>query len=320
MLFICCVLNGQTLYANLSLKDQTQPSNTSQGMLKQSTPEFLYSYIDFNFDSTTDIGFNRFQGHSNLYSAGADHLVFTPSINAGIYIFRVDTELNSQFSIAPNNVTPSYQTIRNNTLFGHIRKSLNQQFSLDLAGGYGQNHVSSQSWILPNTPEQAQAFGNYHNKNWFTSFNALYKKKHNKLSLKASVGILYSQINTGSYVLLIQPAQPLQTVPTVPPLTNKVTYIMESAELGYNINSVFSPFINGGLIQVAHFQNSRPVFVTPVNGSLPQLNMNKNGFKLGGGLTFIHKQFTLRLEEKYYNAGNTFRSYQTVAGLEYRFA
>ncbi|KGP64442.1 hypothetical protein EP47_11805 [Legionella norrlandica] len=311
---------------NSSLDRQASSNNDnnakqSPNFLQQITPEFLYSYIDFDFDSTTGLNFNRYQGHSNLYSVGGDNVQFIPSVTGGIYVFRVNTEVNSQFLALPFPLTKSYQSIDNNTLFGHLRKSFKSQsqskFDVDLAAGYGQNKINSTTWIGLDTANPVLGLSNHDNSNWFTSLNGIYRKQGKKINFKAFAGLLYSQIHSGSYFLFFQPVQPVQVVT---PLTNKTTYVMEGAEVGYKLNSKLTPFINGGLIQVANISNSRPLFAAPINGSLPQLNMDKNGFKLGGGFTFKQKQFTVRLEERYYQAGRIFASYQTVAGLEYRFS
>ena len=317
MLFMCLLLNGQFVNADAPSKLQSE-NNNSTGIFKQINPEFLYSYIDFNFDSTTGGNFNRFQGHSNLFTVGADNLVLNKDVTAGIYVFKINTNLNSQFLLAPSTTeTDVSQTIHNNTLFAHVLKSFNPQFTVDLAGGYGQNKISSQTFIMPNTSSQLLGFTNFRNTNWFTSIYGIYNKSWDKIVLKTNVGVLYSQINSGSYLLSFQSAFPAQIIA---PLTNKVTYVIEGAEIGYILNSEIVPFINGALIQVAQFSNSRPTLTTPINGSLPQLNVNQNGFRVGAGLTYSHKQFSLRLEEKYYNAGGVFTSYQTLVGLAYRFS
>ena len=109
---------------------------------------------------------------------------------------------------------------------------------------------------------------------------------------------------------------------TVEPLSNKSWFLMENVELGYNLEKYPSwiPFVNAGLVQVLSFQNSRPLVSIAINGISPQLNLDKNGFRLGGGLAYTHKEVTLRLEEQYYNAGNIFRSYQTILGIKYALA
>lgn len=299
---------------------QADPDNSSSSKnhhFKQMTPEFLYSYIDFDFNSTTGANFNRYQGRSNLYSIGADHISVSPDLTGGFYLLNVQTRVHSQFQAFPVPLTSSTQSIHNHTLYGHLRKSFTPRFDVDIAGGYGQNRIHSQTRLLTHTPNQNRSFAKYHNDNWLVSVNGIYKKQWHKLLLRAYVGALYSQINTGRYSLSFAAFRSPQTIAA---LSTKTTYVIEGAELSYRPASELSTFINGGLVQVADYRNSRAVFVQPIIGTLPQLNMDRNGYKLGGGLVYRHKQITLRLEEKYYRADNLFRSYQTIAGLEYRFS
>jgi opacity protein-like surface antigen len=98
-------------------------------------------------------------------------------------------------------------------------------------------------------------------------------------------------------------------------------YVLENLELGYRLTPVMTPFINGGLIQVAYFSNSRQIInIANLLGSVPQLEMNKNAFRLGAGISFKLKHLTLRLEQKYYNAAGTFTSNNTLVSLSYQFS
>jgi len=319
MFLIFLTWSGHDLYAGILPKTQNNLSNSTSAadFYKQITPELIYSYVDFNFDSTTGINFNRFQGHSNLYSVGADHMLFRRDLIVGLYLFKIDTAVDSQFLLSPGVLNTSEQSINNNTFFGHLLKTFNSRFYLDLAGAYGQNKINTVTQIAPDSDSEQTAFSSYINNNWFVSINALYRKPWKKLLLKTNVGALYSQINSGSYLFTLQSTG---TSAIVAPLVNRATLILENAELGYAYNAELMPFINGGLIQVAQFSNSRPIVSAQINGSLPQLNMNKSGYRLGAGLAIKHKTLALRLEEKYYNAGGTFQSYQTLVGLEYQFS
>ena len=51
-----------------------------------------------------------------------------------------------------------------------------------------------------------------------------------------------------------------------------------------------------------------------------RINMNKDGFRLGAGVAYTYKNVSMRVEEKYYNASSTFKSYQTLVALEYQFS
>ncbi|MFJ1268891.1 autotransporter outer membrane beta-barrel domain-containing protein [Legionella lytica] len=297
----------------------TETNSNVTGFLKKITPEFLYGYTDFHFESSSSENINRYNGHSNLYSAGADHLSFGPSVMAGVYYFRVDTSINSAFLLSPSPVTTTSQNIKNDTIFGHVLKIFTPQIYLDLAAGYGQNKINSYLTVAPDTLDESHAYARNGSDNWFVSANGIYRKSWQKFLLRANFGVLYSQIDTGPYTYKF-PA--LETSVPIEALRNKATLLMENAELGYFINPKLMPFINGGLFQVAQFSNSRPIVnsAITVNGTLPQLNMNKDGFRLGGGVSYTHKNVTMRVEEKYYNASSTFHSFQTLAAIEYQFS
>ena len=323
---ICLLGNGQILYADALSRTQTvNPTKTvtsdkmdTAGFLKKITPEMLYGYTDFRFDSTSSDNFNRYKGHSNLYSTGADHISFGQSVMAGIYYFKIDTSLNAQFLLNPGSFTQSQQTINNNTIFGHVLKIFTPEIYADVAGGYGYNKITTYTQVAPGTTTEQDTHAINNNDNWFLSLNGIYRKTWKKYVLRANLGVLYSQIDSGPYDYLFTNSGTLQPIQS---LTNKATLLLENAELGYFINPKLMPFIGAGLIQVVQFSNSRPIIdpASDINGSLPQLNMNKNGFRLGAGVSYTYKNATVRIEEKYYNSSGTFRSYQSLAALEYSF-
>lgn len=324
-IFLIC--NGQMVHADALSRTRNDVVQTVGGssntadFLRKITPEMMYGYTDFHFDSTTGANFNRYKGHSNLYSGGADHISLSQSIMAGLYYFRIDTALASQFLFTPGTVTTSEQTITNDTIFGHVLKIFTPQIYVDLAGGYGYNRFVTFTEIAasPGGLQPTEAHERHNNDNWFISLNGIYRKSWQKFLLRANLGVLYSEIDTGSYNYIF-PAT--TTFANVAPLVNRSTLILENAEFGYSINSKLMPFIDVGLIQVAQFSNSRPLMsaATVINGSLPQLNMDKSGYRLGGGVSYNYKNLSMRLEEKYYNAGGTFESLQTLASLEYQFS
>ncbi|VEB35071.1 autotransporter domain-containing protein [Legionella cherrii] len=317
VLSVFLVLSGFCLNASTLSKDGTSNQLNSSEFLRKITPEFLYGYTDFNFDSTSGTNFNRYNGHSNLYSAGADHVSLGQTMMVGVYYFGIDTELSSQFLLTPGSVTTSEQTIHNNTIFGHLFKIFTPEIYADLGGGYGFNKFITFTEIATEpVPLIAQATNN--NNNWFISFNGIYRKIWKKFLMRANAGVLYSQIDTGRYNYFFPATDTFQVIE---PLTNKATLILENIELGYYIKPTVMPFLSGGLIQVAQFSNSRALInpASVINGSLPQLNMDKSGFRVGGGIAITYKNATIRVEEKYYNASGVFQSYQTLAALEYQF-
>ncbi|CEG57202.1 autotransporter outer membrane beta-barrel domain-containing protein [Legionella fallonii] len=302
-------------HTNQPQKASLNSASTNAPMFKRLIPKFLYSYIDFNFDSTTGPNFNRFQGHSNLYSAGADHIILAPNLFAGLYLFDIETSVDSQTVLGPAGLVLSHTNIKNNTIFGHILKAFNQNFYIDSAGAYGQNNISGVTQL---TPKPILGISSSTNHNWFYSVNGIYRKNWRKVLIKASTGILFNRVKSDTSYMFFQTEN---TPQMVKPLTNRATYVMENLELGYSLSRTITPFINGGLIQVADFANSRPIVNTvAIIGALPQLQLNQNAYRLGGGISLKLKLVTLRLEQKYYNAGGTFTSNDTLINLSCPFS
>lgn len=311
ILYSALLLNSHITYA------EEVGTKNSAGMLSHVGLSILGSYMDFKFDSTEGANFSRFNGNSKLIAVGAGNIQLAPTWYSGVSLFRAETNVGSQIFLSPGAPAISQQSTRNNTLFGHILKQVRSDFYLDLAGAYGQNKVNIQSTIMPNTNREHIGYASTSNNNWFTSFTGIYSKAWNNFLLTANGRVLYSQINSGSYSFLFQSNFPTQTVQ---PLTNKVWFLIENVEVGYNFDKLkmpVTPFVNGGLLQVLNYTNSRPIVGAVINGTSPQLNMNKDGFRVGGGLSFRHKSFTVRIEEQYYNASGTYSSYQTLAGMKY---
>jgi len=110
-LSVFLVWNGALVYAAAPTATPTaaesskfgdvSPAPQSKGMFNKLSLGALYSYTDFDFDSTAGGNFNRFQGHSNLYSVGVGNVQLYPDVTAGIALFRVDTALSSQVYLDP---------------------------------------------------------------------------------------------------------------------------------------------------------------------------------------------------------------------------
>lgn len=324
------VLSGVLLCnASIVFSGDIGSAEKSKGMFSHLALGLVGSYTDFNFNSTSGRNFNRFQGHSKLYSIGAGNVLLSPEWTAGVALFRVDTSVRSQNFLSPGVPSNAKMTSRSNLLFGHLLKQIKPHVYLDLAGAYGQNKLNTQTQILTGgvlvsrrsprvTPSSLAGVSSSNTSNWFTSLTALYSKPWNKFLVNANGRLLYSRVNAGSYLFTYQSALPSQTVQAI---TNKAVYLMENVELGYKLDQKrlpLTPFVNAGLVQVLHFSNSRPlVNAARIVGVVPQLSLDKNGYRLGGGATFQHKNLSIRLEEQYYRASSTYSSYQTIAALKY---
>lgn len=317
-LFILChgAIAGTT---PLSQQDHAHQNATHSSLytskrLKEMMPKFLYNYIDFRFLSSTETNFNRFKGHSNVYSAGTDHIKINKKLYAGLYVFQINTAVESEVRLAPGGIVYGSQSISNNTLFGHLLKLFNHHFFIDFSAAYGLNSISGSMLF---TPKVTQATSRSTNSNWFAGLTGIYAKSWKKFSGKVSLGGIYSQIiSDTSYSFFEEPIGVKATLP----LTTNVLFTFENAEIGYKLNKTFIPFVNAGLIQVPYFSKSRPILTTAIVGGLPQLELNKNAYKVGAGLVFKQKHYDVRLEQRYYNSANTYMSYLTSLGINFRFS
>lgn len=318
----CCCFASQPLYS-LSQGHNTEfatigsanQSHKNLGIFAKTDIVGLYSYTDFDFNSTSGSSFNLFKGHSNLYSIGADRLFLMPSLYTGVYVFRADTHLNSQALLPGTLPVNTTQSVTNDTIYGHLYKTFSDQLSIDFAGAFGQNHSTLVAQISSERNQQLNGYGNYNYSNWFTSLYGVYAKPWKKIVFKTTIGALYSQINQGGYFLTFNNISP----EIVQALTNKATYIIENFEIDYPYNDRFIPFVSGGLLQVAQYTNSRSLINNPINGTFPQLNLDQNGFRLAVGFLYKLKHFSLRVEEKYFNGEGIYTNAQTIIGLDYQF-
>lgn len=279
----------------------------------------LGSYTDFKFNSVAGENYNSFDGYSQQVAIAGNNIVLAPSWTAGVSLFKIETHLGAKVGISPGIPAIADQSTRNNTLYAHVMKQFNANYFLDLSAAYGWNKVNTTSFLAPGTRSQQIGYSSTHSSNWFASATGLYSKSWKRFVLTANARLLYSEVNTGSYPFIFQSNLPAQVVQ---PLSNQAWYLMENVEVGYNLEKfpLWTVFANTGLVQVLSFTNSRALIGVPINGFSPQLNLDKNGFRVGGGLGYTHKQFTVRIEEQYYSAGSTYSSYQTLLGIKYAFA
>ena len=304
----------------LQTKEDSQAENVGpEGSWKQLWLSSLGVYTDFKFNSTQGANYNLYKGYSKLASIGGNNIFLFPGLTAGVALFRVETQIGSQLFLNPGIPARASQSIRNNTLFGHVLKQFKPNFFMDLSAAYGKNKLNTTSFLNMGGAGEQVGYANTYSTNWFASLMGVYTKTWKRWLMNANGRILYSTVENGRYSFFFQTAFPTQVVE---PLSNKSWFLMENVELGYNLEKypAWIPFVNAGLVQVLSYQNSRPLVNIAINGITPQLNLDKNGFRLGAGLAYTHKQFTLRLEEQYYNAGSVFTSYQTILGVKYAMA
>ncbi|MCA0404201.1 MAG: autotransporter outer membrane beta-barrel domain-containing protein [Proteobacteria bacterium] len=271
----------------------------------------VYSYNNFDFNSTKGDGFNRYKGHANFYGVGGNNVKLNERFSAGLFAYWVNTKVHSKLLLPGFSLSDTNQSITNNSLFGHILAHIDTSYFFDLAGGYGQNtgHFQTQVFLPGEIAKQATA--NNHGNNWFISGAALYSKKINSFKVNANIGVLHMEVNQRPYDLNFADYIAYQFVERA---KTSVTFILENAEIGYQANPMFQPFINGGLLQVANFSTNQNI---PSNfiGPIPGLNLDKNGYKIGGGLSLSYQQYLLRVEQQYFKRGSIYSSNQTTLTL-----
>lgn len=302
--------------ANAATAPSYKSNTPAHDQVDSPFPGAVYSYTDINFNSTVGSNFNRFNGHSNLYGFTGENFKLTKKLNFGFALFKIDTNLNSQVNLSPTPFSISKQKIENHTIFAHLLKQLNSNILGDISGGYGQNKISSVTNIDPLSISPETGVSNFSGDNWFGALTGIYIKPIKKFTINANIRALYSHVSneeSGLYLLNAQATQPILSS------TNDVLFFIENLLLEYKLNNHISPFINAGLIQVAHYSSTTPTTTAVINGSLPQLAMNKNGYKFGGGLALRFKNSLVRVDQQYYNSGNTFINNQTIVSYRYLF-
>lgn len=277
---------------------------------------FIYSHVNFDFDSAVDGNINDYFGEANIEGVYAGNIELTDHLTFGVTYFNVDTNVTSNFVLSKSASVHTIQNISNNSIFGHVLLEYKEHFFFDVGAAFGNNIISTNSVI--NTT--ISGYTNTENNNWFTQFASIYNNNWKQLTYTFNAGILYSEVDAGSYQFYYA-AQNIAPV-NVPSIRNRTIFVTEGLELGYkteNNGLTFTPFLNGGLVQIPVNNSTRKSSVPVVNGSLPQLSVNQNGYRAGTGVNLVHNKFTIRVEEVYYRAGNVFASYQTVANLKYIF-
>jgi opacity protein-like surface antigen len=286
---------------------------SSGSLITYAIPDAFYNYYDFKFDSTVGANYNRFQGHSNQYGVGANTVSLPLGVMAGIYVYRVDTDVNAQFLLAPALPFVQTQSSKNDTALFHLLKRFGFVV-IDVAGAYGHNQINSKLIIAPNTAGASTGFGHSVNDAWFASIGTLFAKNWPDYYVKGNIRVLHSEVKSGNYQMVFMPTFNMLNVA---PLTTKSTWVMENVEAGYKLSDMVTPFVTGGLVQAADYKATRPLIASPFVGGLPQLNANKNGFKVGAGVTLTHDKLAVRIEQKYYKTGSIYSSNQTLVRMIY---
>lgn len=208
----------------------------------------------------------------------------------------------------------SEQQPNSSSLYGHLFQRLMQHLFIDLAGGY-QPHENLIQPLAGNSISSGQSnslLGTY-TKNWFASASALFTHTWKEFAFNANLGLTHAEANPELLNSGFFSTNSLGTeIPGNP--QNKVSFIHENAEVSYRAHSLFQPFIGGGLLQVVN-ANNNPTNTLQSWGlpsSLFDPMQDNTGYKIGGGVSLNYKQYMLRLEQQYFQRGNTYKNNEAV--------
>ena len=274
----------------------------------------MANYNDFKFNSSTAGSYNRFQGHSDLFLVGGHDEKLKEDVSAGILFYNLSTRITSNVLLAPTSLVTTNQKITNNNVMAHVLKQIKPNLYIDLLGNYGQSSLSYLTTIDANTANAQVSSAKNHASNWFVSVTGEHVHPWRQLILKGFLSLLHSETSLSPYNYYFTPSN----ATPVASISNQATFLLENAEITYAASSHIQPFINGGLLQVLQYSNSRPIVSNVILvGTLPEFNINQNGFRVGGGVSLFYKKIILRLEQQYDQRGTVYHSNQTIAAITY---
>lgn len=295
----------------------TQNNSNPSNPLGPFSLQALVNYNDFKFNSSSTGNYNRFQGHSDLYLVGGHDDKINESLSGGVLLYNVTTRITSNVLLAPASLVITNQEASNNNVMGHVLYQIKPNWYIDLLGNYGRSHLSYRTLFNAN----ATAFNapmvsrpTSHGNNWYASVTGEHIYPWHQFVLKGFLSLLHSEVYQSSYSYYFGSSA---FAPNhIASISNQATFLLENAEIAYTVSPSIQPFVNGGLLQVLQYANSRPI-VTSVAlvGTLPEFNISQNGFRVGGGVSLAYKQVVLRLEQQYEQRGMVYHSNQTIAAI-----
>jgi len=309
VLAVCCLFYVVLCFPNILLSRDVNTKGASDNRLFELNS--IYSYRHFRFNSVRLPNLQRYYGYASQYTLGANQFRIKKDITGGLAFFHMDSHVNTAAIILPAPLIRTAQQIRSDFVFGHVLIPIKPKspIAIDLIGGYGQSKTNSYSII--SSARQQFVHGNSSSEDWFVSVAALYTNTWKNFIYKGAFSVLHNELDQKRFTAISN----LRSI-TILPLTNIVTDLIEGVEVGYKLNDKIVPFIDGSLIQVVQFSNSRPLVTGVLIGTLPELSLDQNGYQVGGGIGFNFKPVILRVEQLYIHRGNPYRSHLSRVTLK----
>ncbi|MFI4918542.1 MAG: autotransporter outer membrane beta-barrel domain-containing protein [Legionellales bacterium] len=309
---ILCMICFSAISANTSIKGtdalKEDVKETPEKKDARYSLSALAEYNDFKYNSSNSTNFYHFSGHTDLYLFGANDAKITDKLTGGVLLYSTKTSLKSKAIFYPQRPVNTHQDIRISNLAAHIVRAFKEHSYVDVMGGYGHGDMQN-STALSDGTQHSNAKGDLHN--WFASVSGGDVRSWRQFLIRSTITLLFSDVNQQSFNV-----HSAFTPTTVASLINKSTYLLENAEITYQKSEKIQPFVSGGLLQVLQFSNSRPVISNvAVVGSLPEFNLDQNGFRIGAGLSYHYKQFSVRVEQQYDQRGTVYHNNQSIITL-----
>jgi hypothetical protein len=269
---------------------------------KANSPQIILSgmYDAFNFNSTKDSLFNKYNGHTSAESLGGDNFNFY-GFYTGLSIGAIQTQLSgsSQLSLTQNQNNST--NINTALLNVHARRMLSNKLSVDVFGGYGNSSLSNFSTLNnpTTTTPSTSGGGSLTGTNEYIGARATYLIPYKKFTLMADIGYAYNNFFQTGYNINYDNGT---SVP-VAALTTRIGLLTENARLYYNLKQNIQPFVTAGLIQVVNRFYSNPQINISTSSALPQLTLGNNGFLVGAGFNYVYKQLRLTPYYQYSQRG-----------------
>ncbi|STX52436.1 Uncharacterised protein [Legionella busanensis] len=270
------------------------------------------AYDDFKFSSRKGALFNNYSGHNRYIAVGGDDLNFGDYL-AGFNFFNIRTN-NTTWSHLNVSLSQSSLAIENNGLYVHVMKQIFSPLFIDVFASYGQNKFKLDNTVYGNTIDPLPGYSQYSGTNSLAGIRTFFGYAYQHFYLQGDLTYFYSNFHQRTYNI-IYPNQ--NTI--VPALTSRIGTFLENARLYYQVNEYFSPFISGGLVQLASRNYSRRLIDQNLAliSSLPQLLIGRTGYRIGAGFNFNYK--LLRITPTYFYSERSHNFKDNYAGITFEF-
>lgn len=245
-------------------------------------------YDEFDFSSNQGSLFNKYSGHTNSVAAGVDYLNFH-NIYWGFNFHNITTNTNTNtlLSIDPMH---GHLSIKDNGVYLHAMKAIAGLLLVDVFANYGRDKFNLTS-TANSIADPFTGYATYHGDTTMAGIRTFFGKNYGAFSLQGQLSYFFTNFYQSNYTV----GYPAGISVPVPSLTTKIGTTVEQAQLYYQVNDYFSPFITGGLVQLVSRDYSRPV-ISPgftAIATLPQILIGRYGYNVGAGINYHYKNIRI---------------------------